>query len=91
MQGILYFRSSADYVDNPGGQVTTYRQVKGSPSLLRATAITLWQPSLLTRGRRWGLTPGFRVSFRFRLVGMWDVAAGDTRGNLTFTGLGLFG
>jgi hypothetical protein len=42
MQGILYFRRSADYVDNPGGQVTALRQVKGSQSLLRIAAITLW-------------------------------------------------
>jgi hypothetical protein len=42
VQGILYFRRSADCVDNPGGQVTTYRQVKGSRSLLRAAVITLW-------------------------------------------------
>ena len=41
VQGILYFRRSADGVDNPGGQVGTYRQVKGSPSLLQAAAITL--------------------------------------------------
>jgi hypothetical protein len=40
-QGFLYFRRSADCVDNPGGRVTTYRQVKGSQSLLRAAAITL--------------------------------------------------
>jgi hypothetical protein len=41
-QGFLCFRRSADCVDNPGGQVGTYRQVKGSRSLLRATAIKLW-------------------------------------------------
>ena len=27
-----------------------------------------------------GPHPGFRVSFRFRLVGMWGVAAGDHEG-----------
>jgi hypothetical protein len=41
LQGILYFRRSADGVDNPGGEVATYHQVKGSQSLLRAAAIKL--------------------------------------------------
>ena len=41
VQGVLYFRGSADCVDNPGGQVTAYRQVKGSQSLFRIAAIKL--------------------------------------------------
>jgi hypothetical protein len=35
--------------------------------------------------------PGFRVSFRFWLVGMRGAAAGDHEGNLALTGLGFFG
>jgi hypothetical protein len=41
VQGILYFRRSTDCVDNPGGEVATYRQLKGSRSLLWAAAIKL--------------------------------------------------
>jgi hypothetical protein len=35
---ILYVRRSVDCVDDPGDQVATYRQVKGSRALLRAAA-----------------------------------------------------
>jgi hypothetical protein len=38
-----------------------------------------------------GPYPGFRVSFRFRLVGMRGALLVITRGNLAITGIGLFG
>jgi hypothetical protein len=61
--------------------VATSRQVKGSPSLVRAAAIRL----LVTQstGIRVAVGPysGFRVGFRFRLVGVWGVAAGGHEGN----------
>jgi hypothetical protein len=36
-----------------------------------------------------GPHPGFQVSFRLRLVGMWGAAASDHEGTLALTGLGL--
>jgi hypothetical protein len=36
-----------------------------------------------------GPYPGFRVSFWFRLVGMWVSLLVITRGNFALTGLGL--
>lgn len=36
-----------------------------------------------------GVSPGFGVSFRFRLVGMRGAADGDHEGNLALTGLRL--
>jgi hypothetical protein len=60
--------------------VGTYRQVKGSQPLLRAAAITpSGNPAYWHQGGGWAFL-GFRVSFRFRLVGMGGVAAGDHEG-----------
>jgi hypothetical protein len=70
VQGILYFRRSADWVNNPGGQVTTYRQVKGSPSLLRrAAAITLSGDPVYWHEGGDEASPGFSGELRVRLVG----------------------
>jgi hypothetical protein len=79
--GILYFCRSADCVDTPGGQVTAYRQVKGSQSLIPPGRCdhALVTQSTGTRVAV-GPYPGFWVSFRFRLVGMRGAAAGDHEG-----------
>jgi hypothetical protein len=70
VQGILYFRRSADGVDNPGG-----RRPCSGPLRSRSGNPVYWH-----EGGGGGASLGFRVSFRLRLVGMRGAAADDHEG-----------
>jgi hypothetical protein len=79
VQGILYFRRSADSVDNPGVKWQHTLRSRGRRPYsgpLRSSSGN----SVYWHEGGGGTHPGFRVSFWFRLAGMRGVAAGDHEG-----------
>ena len=80
--GLLCFRRSVEWVDNPWGRSGTFSSGQGVavPTPGRCDHALVIQ-STGTRAAA-GPHPGLRVSLGFRLVGMRGVAAGDHEGNL---------
>jgi hypothetical protein len=75
-RGILYFCSSGDCVDNPGVKWPHYVRSRGRGPYSGPLRSSSGHPVYWHEGGG-GALPGFRVSFRLRLVGMRGAAAGD--------------